>query len=132
MTVSSAPADLGIFPAELPPNRTAKPAAAAVEVSHEASERYTSLGHRVRSSCSVVSTALRLGLLELRSDNDLSRILKALRGLNDRQLRILGFDRANLVDEVRELILIEEGRNFEHDGNGGAMRAVHAALGRAA
>lgn len=97
----------------------------------QASTRYTTSSGRLSSSWSAFSRALRLGLLEARSDNDLSCIVRSLKGLNDRQLRILGFDRQSLVEEVRELVLIDEGQNHErgHDG-APELKAVHAALRR--
>lgn len=135
MTVTPACPELNAFAVQFdatPSSSIATKSAPETEFHHQASDRYMSLRQRVTSSCSVVSNALRLGMLELRSDNDLSRIVKALRTLNDRQLRILGFERESLADDVRELILINDGRDYERVGDGRPMKTVHAALGHAA
>lgn len=101
--------------------------------SYQASDRYLSLQRRLGSVWSVVSTSLRLGMTELKTENDLSMIVKTLGRLNDRQLRIIGFDRDDLAADVRDLIDVQEGIQRERDTfNGRSLGAVHSALGHAA
>ena len=102
-------------------------------VSYQASDRYLSFRGRLGSVWSVLSSSLRLGMIELKTENDLSTITKALSRLNDRQLRVLGFDdRDDLVDEVRELIGVQEAIQREREAfEGRSLGAVQSALGHA-
>ncbi len=103
-------------------------------VSYQASDRYLSVPGRLRSVWDVVSSALRLGMVELKTENDLSMIVKSLSRLNDRQLKILGFDnREDLILEVQDLIEVQEAVQREREAfEGRAMSSVNAALGHAA
>lgn len=103
-------------------------------VSYQASDRYLSVPGRLRSVWDVVSSALRLGIVELKTENDLSMIVKSLSRLNDRQLKILGFDnREDLILEVQDLIEVQEAVQREREAfEGRAMSSVNAALGHAA
>ncbi len=95
--------------------------------SYHAATSYLTLFGRLRVACSIMRAALSQGYQEMRRDNDLSRIVKVLQGLNDRQLAVLGFERPTLAADVQDLIEVRENLLRERSQRG-LMHAPEIAI----